>query len=279
MNIQASSDFTFSDKEFDAIADIAQREFGLHLEKSKKQLVYSRLSKRLRSLGVSNFFDYLDHLSSTEGQAEKKAFISALTTNVTHFFREKHHFDMLHDTVFPSLKKRALSGERLRIWSAGCSAGQEPFSLAFTLLSAFPEAPKYDIKILATDIDEEILSRAVNAQYPMDQLSQIPPEMAKKFTTADDGNLSFSVRSEVRDLISFRQLNLIENWPIKGSFDVIMCRNVAIYFANITQQSIWERFVGALKPNGYLMIGHSERVSGPATNALETCGITTYRKR
>lgn len=279
MNVQSSATFTFSDKEFDEIANMAQREFGLHLEKSKKQLVYSRLSKRLRSLGLPNFFDYLDHLNAPEGQSEKKAFISALTTNVTHFFREKHHFDMLSDTVFPALKRKALAGEPIRIWSAGCSAGQEPYSLAFTLLRAFPEAPKYDIKILATDIDDEILRKAVEARYPLDQLSQIPADMAQKFTVSDDANAHFTIVDQVRQLISFRQLNLIENWPIKGSFDVIICRNVAIYFAKKTQQSVWGRFVNVLKPEGHLMVGHSERISGPATNALEACGITTYRKR
>lgn len=279
MNIQPSSDFRFSDKEFDAVAKVAQREFGLHLEKSKKQLVYSRLSKRLRTMGLANFFDYLDHLNSPAGQAEKKAFISALTTNVTHFFREKHHFDFLQETVFPELKKRALSGERVRIWSAGCSAGQEPFSLALTLLGVFPDAAKYDIRILASDIDEEILGKGIEARYPQDQLSQIPADLAQKFTDASDTSASFAIRAPVRQLISFRQLNLIESWPIKGSFDVIMCRNVAIYFAKKTQQSIWERFVSVLKPDGHLLIGHSERISGSATNTLEACGITTYRKR
>lgn len=273
-----TAEFPFSDADFSAIASIAQTEFGLHLEHSKKQLVYSRLTKRLRKLQLSSFKSYRDYLDSPDATNEKKELLSALTTNVTQFFRENHHFQILEESVFPILAKRARAKERIRIWSAGCSAGQEPYSLALTLLKVFPNAAEYDVKILATDIDEEILRKAICAKYPLEEMSSIPTDMCAGYLDKVSDGKSFVIRPEVKKLISFGQLNLISSWPISKNFDVIMCRNVAIYFNQETQEMIWNRFANALSSGGYLMIGHSERVSGAALNLLTPGGVTSYCK-
>lgn len=274
---RAGEDTSFTDADFARIARRAQAEFGLHLPPNKKDLVYSRLAKRLRQLGLRDFHSYCSLLEGPDGEAERTQMLSALTTNVTHFFREAHHFKLLRDQVLPPLIKAARERRRVRLWSAGCSAGQEPYSLAFTLLDMCPEAGKLDIKILATDVDPQILQRAEAGIYPGEEMKALP-ETARRWTEAQpDGG--FAVADKARDLVRFGLLNLIEDWPIKGPFDVIFCRNVAIYFDRDTQARLWNRFAGLLPAGGHLFIGHSERVAGPADAVLQSIGITAYRKR
>ncbi|MGB3553481.1 MAG: protein-glutamate O-methyltransferase [Jannaschia sp.] len=274
---EVRGDYPFTDNDFQNIAKLARASFGLHLELCKKQLVYSRLSRRLRILGLETFEDYCDVLQGPTGEKEQREMLSALTTNVTQFFREKHHFDHLRSSVLPSLLQRLKAGGRVRIWSAGCSAGQEAYSLALTVLELCSDVSRYDLRILATDVDPAILQRAVRGRYPSAELSAIPSSVRQSHTQSDGE--TFTIGPAARKLISFGELNLMNNWPIKGPFDIILCRNVAIYFDGATQAKLWKRFADVLAPDGHLMIGHSERLSGPATVILQNCGVTSYQKK
>lgn len=273
------ADFTFSDKDFKQIADLANDRYGLFLQPSKKALVYSRLAKRLRALKLSSFEAYCAFLDQPEGDAEQVHLLSALTTNVTHFFREMHHFDYLKDEIAPDLIARAKAGETIRIWSSACSAGQEAYCLAAVLLSVAPDAGRHNIKILATDIDAKIVETARAARYPADQLTAIPTEWRKILLASARPGAELEISADVRRMITFGELNLIGDWPMKRKFDVIFCRNAAIYFDKSTQARLWQRFAEILHPGGHLMIGHSERLNGPAQSALQNVGITTYQKR
>ncbi|MDC0660533.1 protein-glutamate O-methyltransferase [Leisingera sp. SS27] len=265
--------FSLSDQEFEAIAQFAHKHFGLAMAASKKPLVSSRLARKLRQRNITNFKDYLASLDGPNADEERSGLLSLLTTNVTHFFREPHHFETLRNDVLPPLVEQARRGGRVRLWSAGCSNGQEPYSIAMTLLDVCPEAAKLDIKILGTDIDPVVVRHAQAAKYPEDELAQIDAKYSKLVPKRDpDGRLPESLRK----LITFGVLNLIEPFPFKGKFDAIFCRNVAIYFDNPTQQKVWSAFQNALNPGGTLFIGHSERMSGPAAQHLKTAGITTY---
>lgn len=265
----------FADADFQTIADLAMRDFGLHLTLAKRDLVYSRLLKRLRSLGLDNFGEYCALITCPQGEGERTAMLSALTTNVTHFFREEHHFKLLRDAALPSLIKSAREGGRVRIWSAGCSAGQEPYSLAFTILSLCPEASRLNLRILATDVDAEILAKAEVGKYPEEERKAIPEAMRRFIEPATTG---FTIGTAARELITFGRLNLIESWPISGPFQVIFCRNVAIYFDKPTQARLWGRFGEMLSTDGHLCIGHSERVAGPAEQMFRTVGVTAYQR-
>lgn len=267
---------TLTDADFAVIADLAMRDFGLHLTTAKHELVYSRLLKRLHHLGFDQFQTYCGFIQSPDGAAERQAMLSALTTNVTHFFREAHHFSLLRDKVLPPLLDTARKGGKVRIWSAACSAGQEAYSLAFTVLDLCPEAARLDIRILATDVDPQILDRAQAGLYPLDELTAIP-EPARRHTEQIDAK-TLGIGAKARELVTFGQLNLIEAWPVKGPFDVIFCRNVAIYFDKSTQLRLWARLSGLISAGGYLCIGHSERVTGPAEVMLCSAGVTAYRR-
>ena len=269
--------YDFTDSNFQVIAGLAQTDFGLHLTPTKKDLVYSRLTKRLRTLGLADFNSYCRLIQAEEGTDERMQMLSALTTNVTHFFREDHHFRSLREQVLPPLIAAARAGGRLRLWSAGCSAGQEPYSLAFTLLGLCPDAAKLNIRILATDVDPVIIARAKAGIYDNDELKSLPEAVRAQHIT-EAGRGMFAIGAKARELISFAELNLMQDWPIKGPFDVIFCRNVAIYFDKDTQSRLWSRFADLLPAGGHLFIGHSERVAGPAGTSLETIGVTTYRK-
>lgn len=272
-----STAYAFSDADFQVIARRAQADFGLHLTLAKKDLVYSRLTKRLRHLGLGDFTSYCRLIEATGGEDERMQMLSALTTNVTHFFREEHHFRTLREQVLPPLIAAARAGGRVRLWSAGCSAGQEPYSLAFTVLQLCPEAARFDIRILATDVDPVIIGRAKAGVYDDDELKSLPDAVrGQHIVRAGDG--SFAIGDKARALVSFAELNLMQDWPIKGPFDVIFCRNVAIYFDKDTQARLWGRFADLLPVGGHLCIGHSERVAGPALEHLENTGVTTYRK-
>lgn len=274
------AEFALTDEDFREIARLAHENFGLDLPDSKRALVYSRLARRLRDLSLTDFTSYRNFLHSPSGTAEMTNMLSALTTNVTHFFREKHHFEALREEVLPPLIRNLQSGGRLRIWSAGCSAGQEPYCISATLLSLCPDIARYDAKILATDIDPTILQRAKRARYPVDELEAIPPEMRSILVDKrpEAGDSDFGVSNGVRELVRFGQVNLIGDWPMRGNFDAIFCRNVAIYFDKATQAKLWGRFGDILKPGGFLAIGHSERLSGDATSCFQVAGITSFRK-
>ena len=275
-------DLPFTDADFTRIAGFAHREFGLNLVESKKDLVYSRLIKRLRQTGCNDFATYVALLESEAGEEERRALITALTTNVTHFFREEHHFRLLAEHVIRPSVEALRAGRRLRLWSAGCSAGQEPYSMAMTVLHHLPEAARLNVRILATDIDPAILERARAAEYPAEEMQSIPEayraQLADRAAAPARAADRFRIPPQVSGLIRFAELNLMREWPLRGPFDAIFCRNVAIYFDKPTQGRLWQRLAGLLAPGGILCIGHSERLDGPAAQMMTSIGITAYRR-
>jgi chemotaxis protein methyltransferase CheR len=272
-------EFAFTEDDFDAIARMLHDDAGIALQESKATLVYSRLAKRLRALGLGSFRDYCALLAEngTAG-GERQQMLAALTTNVTRFFREPHHFDHLKTRVLPPLLAKARAGERVRIWSAGCSTGPEPYSIALTILSLMPEAAQYDVRVLATDIDPNVVAEGKRGLYREDAAEPIPADLRQRWMKRmqKGGELGWSAGDEMRALTVFRELNLIGDWPMSGSFDAIFCRNVVIYFSEDTQSRIWSRFRPLLPPHGRLYIGHSERLSGPAADAFASDGLTVY---
>ena len=268
-------EFVFTAEDFRHIAQTLHAHAGIALSEGKAALVYSRLAKRLRVLGLRSFRDYCALIEGVEGVDERQAMTAALTTNVTRFYREPHHFDHLRDQVMPELAARARAGGRVRLWSAACSNGQEPYSMALTVLDVLPEAAELDVRILATDIDPNMVAEGRAGIYREDAITPVPLDLRRKWFKKAAGG-AWEVADELRTLVSFKELNLIGDWPMKGKFDVIFCRNVVIYFDEPTQERIWSRFAPLLEPGGTLYIGHSERVSGPGANLFETTGLTTY---
>ncbi len=246
--VLASGEYPLTRRDLSEIAAMIYSDAGISLNETKASLVYSRLSKHIRALGLPGFRDYCLLVSSPAGAAARREMLSHLTTNFTRFFRENHHFDHLRDEVLPGLLARAKSGGRVRIWSAACSDGQEPYSIALTVLSLLPNAADFDFKILATDIDPKILGLARTGAYDETSLETVSPAMRKQWFQEVDiqGRRKFQVDDRVKRLITFNELNLMAQWPFKGTFDVIFCRNVVIYFDEPTQTKIWSRFAGLL---------------------------------
>ena len=272
-------EFVFTAEDFRHIAHILHSHAGIALNEGKAALVYSRLAKRLRTLGLRSFREYCALIEGVEGVDERQAMTAALTTNVTRFYREPHHFDHLRDQVMPALAERARAGGRVRLWSAACSNGQEPYSMAMTVLSVLPEAADLDVRILATDIDPNMVADGAAGVYSEEALEAAPAMLRHRYFDKAPGRGSdrLSANAALRRLVTFKELNLIGDWPMRGRFDVIFCRNVVIYFDDATQERVWSRFTPLMNPGGVLYIGHSERVSGPATARLQTVGLTTYR--
>ena len=277
--VLANGEYPLRRRDLHDIAAMIYSDAGISLNETKASLVYSRLSKHIRNLGLSGFKEYCSLVSSPAGAVARREMLSHLTTNFTRFFRENHHFEHLKTEVLPELLARAKSGGRVRIWSAACSDGQEPYSIALTVLSMMPNAADFDFRILATDIDPKILALARAGAYDEASLETVSPAMRKQWfqETEIQGRRKFLIDDRVKRLITFNELNLMAQWPFKGKFDVIFCRNVVIYFDEPTQVKIWSRFADLLPVGGHLYIGHSERVSGEAKHVLDNTGITTYR--
>ena len=273
------SEFSMSKRDFDEIAAMLYADAGIYLPPSKVNLVYSRLAKRLRALGLESFRDYCQLVGAPDGADERLEMLSALTTNVTRFFRESHHFEHLKVEVLPPLLESARRGGRARLWSAACSSGQEPYSMALTALSVDASAAAYDVKILATDIDPRVVADGERGAYAEAALVDVPPALRQRYfiPPARGARPEWRVADELRRLVVFRTLNLNADWPMRGKFAAIFCRNVVIYFDEATQQRVWSRFVDKLEPKGWLYIGHSERVTGPAASRLFSQGVTAYR--
>ena len=265
-------EFPFTTADFRAIADLLYAASGIHLADAKATLVYSRIAKRVRKLGLDSFRAYCDLLRSDPDHPEHAAMLSALTTNVTRFFREPHHFDHMARDLLPPLIAKARAGGRVRLWSAGCSAGHEPYSMAMTLLDAFPDAAKFDVRILATDIDPLVVEHARRGLYNDGDVEPIAAPLRSKFMNR--AGSGWQVTPALAELLSFGSLNLMEDWPMRGKFDAIFCRNVAIYFDEPTQTRLFTRFAERLTPDGRLYIGHSERSLIPQ---LTSAGLTIYR--
>lgn len=261
--------------ELAAIAAILHDSAGIVISPGKASMVQSRLARRLRLLGLPDFASYIALVRSSAGLEERRNMISALTTNVTHFFREQHHFDMLRQSVLPPLLARARAGERVRIWSAGCSSGQEAYSIAMVIAGMAGDLSQLDLRILATDIDPNMIAQGHLAIYDPGLLADLPIPLRRRFfEPVPQGE---RVVGSLRRLVSFRELNLHDRWPMRGQFDVIFCRNVVIYFDAPSQDRLWPRFEQALAPGGWLFVGHSERVPPHPDSMLKNAGITTYR--
>ena len=277
---KSAAEFSYVESDFNRIATLLRKETGIDLAENKSPLVYSRLVKRLRKLNIASFLDYYDFVVSDAGASERTEMCAALTTNVTRFFREPHHFDHLRTVALKPLLAAAREGARIRLWSAACSSGEEPYSIALEVLSLMPDAARYDIKILATDINSDMTAKGRKGVYPAADVTDIPAEMRRRWWKDDTDAGKAIVRAvpELKSLISFRELNLIGQWPMKGPFQIIFCRNVVIYFDEPTKAEVWRRLVSLMSDNGYIYSGHSERISGPAASILTMDGGTIYQK-
>jgi len=266
------------ERDFVALAEMVHRETGILLPDTKRELVRSRLGKRLRARGVHRFADYFRLIDSDA--AEHAAALDALTTNHTSFFREVHHFEHFAETVRPTLVRRAAAGERIRFWSSACSSGEEPYSLAMSLLgSDRQEAVRIansDMAILATDLSPTVIARARAALYPHTATAAVPQKLAANWLADQDGQKR--IDPLCAGLVQYRELNLMGDWPMRGRFDVIFCRNVMIYFDEPTKERLQQRLVERLVPGGHFYIGHSERLIGVAAKQCRPIGQTIYRK-
>jgi len=262
--------FDFTPRDFVRVRALIYRQAGISLGESKQEMVYSRLARRLRAKGLNTFEEYLDRLESGVDTDEWEAFTNALTTNLTSFFREAHHFPILAEHI------RNKSGP-LSIWCSASSTGEEPYSIAMTVCEAFGTLTP-PVSIVATDIDTNVLETAANGVYPIERIDKLAQERLKRFFQRGKGERSglVRVRPELRQLITFKPLNLLESsWPISGPFDVIFCRNVMIYFDKPTQGRVLSRFVPLLKHDGLLFAGHSENFMY-ATDSFKLRGKTVY---
>jgi len=273
-------ELALSDREFERIKQRVYKVAGISLSEAKRTLVVSRLFKLVKALNLPSFDAYIDYLERGGTGKDAQDFVNALTTNLTRFFREDHHFDHLrhHVETLMAQRPRAAAGgkPRLRIWSAGCSTGQEPYTIAVSLLAAFPDLRRWDFKILATDIDTNVIARAALGTYPLSELSGLSADRAALFERSSNGDIR--VPAAARELVAFKPLNLIEAWPMKGPFDAIFCRNVAIYFDKPTQAQVFSRFGTMLAPDGFLYIGHSENLGTVGVN-FRLVGKTIYQPK
>jgi chemotaxis protein methyltransferase CheR len=266
------------EREFIALSEMVHRETGILLPDTKRELVRSRLGKRLRAHGISHFPDYFQLIENDP--SERAAALDALTTNHTSFFRENHHFEHFAAEVRPVLLRRAAQGERVRLWSSASSTGEEPYSLAMTLLGTDrnegARIAGSDTMILATDLSPSVIAKAKAATYPLTTTAAVPRPLASTWLRNRDGQ---SVIDPLcAGLVRYRELNLMQDWPFQGKFDVIFCRNVMIYFDDPTKERLQRRLVERLLPGGYFYIGHSERLIGYAAERCRPIGHTIYRK-
>ena len=263
--------------EFGAIAKIMQSDARIHLAPGKVTLVQSRLNRRVRKHGLNSFKDYVKLVHADA--EERRAMVVALTTNHTHFFRESHHFDHLRETALPWLQRQAQS-KPLRIWSAGCSSGEEVYSIAMCLRGPDRGSAAWldraDVKLLATDLSPIVVESARRAVYPANAVQPIPAPYRANWLRPEGAD--FVVADEVRSMVTARVLNLFEPWPMRQRYDVIFCRNVMIYFDDAAKAELEARFVDLLVPGGYLYIGHSERLIGAAASQMKPAGHTIYVK-
>ena len=271
------NDLPMTRGDFETIASLLYKASGIRLTDKKEHLVYSRLSKRLRARNLSSFEEYCRLLKKETEEEELLLVIQALTTNVTKFFREPHHFELLRNSVLPALTEKAKRGDPIRIWSAGCSAGQEPYTIAMEILEWMPNADQLDVKILATDIDKTMVDTGRRGVYPDSEVQSIAPNLRNKHFQTGEGGDQWQVSQAMQKLVSFRVLNLFDPWPMRRTFHAIFCRNVVIYFDMDDQAILWEKFAKHMSKDALLMIGHSERISGRATPLFEPAGVTSFR--
>ncbi len=268
---------TITQREFQLLRELIYQEAGIHLAEHKKLLVITRLTRRLKALGYTNFTGYYTFIKNRpEGRQELREMINRITTNKTSFYREPHHFEYLAKTILPSLRSRG--SRNLRLWSAGCSTGPEPYTMAAETLKALGDHPGCDIKILATDLDTRVLEKAKQGRYNRKELEGVPPLILQNFFRRVDTE-TWEILPPARNLIRFRQFNLMNRtYPFRKGFDVIFCRNVLIYFKPEDKKRIIQNFITHLRPQGHLVLGHSESLLDQ-TEGLHLVGPTIYQLR
>lgn len=265
--------YTITDHEFDLIRRLVYDESGINLTDNKKQLVIGRLGKRLRKLGLRTFKEYYAYVKDAGGEQEVTTLLDCISTNKTDFFREPGHFDFLRRELIPGFLNSG-NGKKLRIWSAACSTGEEPYSIAITLHESIPEIESYDVKMLASDISTKVLDAADRGVYEAERLKPIPYDVMQRHFLMGSGNNNgrFKVKRHLRDMIVYRRINLMDaNYPIRTRFDVIFFRNAMIYFDKPTQVDVISKLSRYLKDGGYLFLGHSETLQGT------DCGLRYVR--
>lgn len=274
---QREREFEFTTADFETIQKLLYAHAGISLDDGKSDLAYGRLARRLRILRIDSFSDYLHYINSISGEDETMHFINALTTNLTAFYREPHHFEFLADTALPEILHRHKNDRRVRLWSAGCSTGEEPYSIAMTLSeSPLAKAP-WDTRVLATDLDSNVVATARAGQYSAQRIAGLSKTHANKWFHCLRGGDDVQVNEELQSLITFKQLNLMNEWPMSGPFDMIFCRNVVIYFDKPTQKRLFDRYANMLVDDGYLFLGHSETMH-KLSDRFDLVGKTIYRK-
>jgi len=272
---ETGKEFDFTRADFERVRGLIYQRAGISLADSKQEMVYSRLARRLRANGIASFASYLDSLEAGRMPAEWESFTNALTTNLTSFFREAHHFPLLAEHALKARTRHG--GAPLTIWCSASSTGEEPYSIAMTVCEAFNTLTP-PVQIIATDIDTNVLATASAGVYPLDRVDKMDPARLRRFFLKGKGTQDglVRVRPELRQLITFRQLNLLaDGWDVKGPFDAIFCRNVMIYFDKATQRKILSRFVPLMKPDALLFAGHSENFLY-VSDALRLRGKTVY---
>ena len=269
-------EFALTERDFKSIVARVRQATGIVLGDNKRDLVYGRLGRRLRALGCGSFAEYLAILEGPDAEAEQGMLVNAITTNLTGFFREMHHFEALSKEVLAELLRSPSPGRRLRIWSAGCSSGEEPYSVAMTVHKAVPDLKRWDARILATDIDTDMIAACQAGRYDVAKTAPIPPELLRSYAKQVD-EATVEMSSKLKELIRFKPLNLLNSWPMQGPFDAIFCRNVVIYFDKETQRTLFDRFADMLSPGGWLFIGHSESLFR-VCDRFQHLGRTIYRK-
>lgn len=272
------SGFEFTDTDFQSVRNLVKKNTGISLSEAKRDMVYSRLVRRLRELDIQRFTDYLAFICGNGGDDELIQFTNAITTNLTSFFRENHHFEYLAETVLPELMEKNADQRKIRIWCCAASTGEEPYSIAMVVREVVPKNSGWDVKILATDLDTNVLATAAEGVYPIDRIKGISDHRQRRFFFKGSGKLQgyVRVRPELRELITYKKLNLIDQWPLRGPIDIIFCRNVVIYFTKDTQRVLLERFTQLVAPEAYLFMGHSESLNN-VTDQFEPLGKTIYR--
>ncbi|MBF0495940.1 MAG: protein-glutamate O-methyltransferase [Deltaproteobacteria bacterium] len=255
-----------TDADFQRFRELIYQQVGINLHEGKKELVKARLSKRIREICLASFKEYYEYIKSGQNQDEVIAMVNAISTNVTSFFRESDHFTFLKETLIPhlTLRKNRKYNNQLRLWSAGCSTGEEPYSIAMTVLDALPDRTCWDIKILATDVSTQVLNKAQTGLYEKDRITGIPPNMLRTYFQRGNGQWQgyFRVKDTLQNIITFRYLNLMKPFPFNRPFDVIFCRNVMIYFDRSTQETLVNKYYQHLDEDGHLFVGHSESLAG-----------------
>lgn len=283
MNAEFQGNFVLNSTEFDAIRELVYANTGISLSQSKMELVKRRFTPRLKALGLQRFDEYVEYLRS-HYESEEVHFCNAITTNLTSFFRENHHFELMAKTMLPELLQRLRTDGKIRIWSAGCSTGQEAYCLAIMLHKYVPDMQRRNIKILGTDLDVNCLSRARQGSYPVSEFDTVPEGMLNAYFKRETQVVGkqekevYTAKDSIKSLITFNKLNLMHQWPMKGTFDIIFCRNVFIYFDKQTQTKVLEGFSALQNAGSFLCLGHSEIMANSTALGYSLIGKTAYRK-